>query len=77
MELSSRQAFVVVLVVGVVGTGLVQRGFAAAGYPGLGTAFWIVGYATTVLALWYGWVRPLDLTGPTDRSRADDESDPD
>ncbi len=75
MELSSRQAFLVVLVVGVVGTGLVQAAFATAGYPRLGTAFWIVGYGTTVVVLWAGWLRPLDLRGPSARPDPGDESD--
>ena len=77
MTLSSRQAFAVVLIVGVVGTGLVQRAFAVAGYPGAGTAFWILGYGTTALVLWAGWIRPLDLTGPSGRSGGGDGSDPD
>lgn len=70
MALSSRQAMAVVLAVGIVGTGLVVAAVSTAGYRTLGSALWVLGYGTTVLVLWWGWVRPLDLgpdTEPTDR----------
>lgn len=72
MELGSRKAFALILLVGVAGTGIAVRLVNAAGYNLLGSALWFVGYATTIFVLWYGWLRPLDLTGqtspPTDRS---------
>jgi len=61
MELSSRQAFVLVLVAGVVGTGLVVAGVAAAGYQTLASALWVLGYGAAVLVLWHGWIRPLEF----------------
>lgn len=79
MELGSRKAFALVVLVGVAGTGIVVRLVNAAGYSLLGSAVWFVGYSTTVVVLWYGWVRPLDLTGqtspPADR-REDAAPDP-
>ena len=65
MELGSRKAFALVVLVGVAGTGIAVRLVNAAGYSLLGSAVWVVGYGTTVFVLWYGWVRPLDLTGQT------------
>jgi hypothetical protein len=28
----------------------------------------VVGYAGMVVLVWWGWVRPLDITGPAGRS---------
>jgi len=71
MELGSRKAFAVVLLVGIAGTGIAVRLVNGAGYSLLGSALWVVGYGTTIFVLWYGWLRPLDLSGqtsPPDRS---------
>lgn len=76
MELSSRQTFVAVLVTGLVGTGLLVRLLNELGYFTAGVVIWIIGYGGTVLILWYGWIRPLDLTGPTGQGRSDGESEP-
>jgi len=60
-----RVAFALVLAVGVIGPGLANYFLAQGGYETLGTIIWALGYATMVLVLWYVWVRPLDLSGPT------------
>jgi hypothetical protein len=77
MNLSSRQTFVAILVVGLLGTGLLVRFLNQAGYFTIGVAVWIVGYGATILVLWYGWIRPLDLSGPTDRATASADGDGD
>ena len=59
--------FVLVLAVGVAGTGIVRRLLGEAGYNGLGRLAFVVGYGTMVFVLWYGWVRPLDIEGPAAR----------
>ncbi len=57
-----------VLVVGIAGTGIVRRELGVLGYNGLGRLVFVLGYGTTVFLVWYGWIRPLDITGPdTDR----------
>jgi hypothetical protein len=56
-----------VFVVGVAGSGIARRFLGEAGYDALGTAVFVVGYAGMVLIVWFGWIRPLDLTGPADR----------
>lgn len=53
-----------VLVVGIAGTGVVRRQLGLLGFNGLGRLVFILGYGLTVFAVWYGWIRPLDITGP-------------
>jgi hypothetical protein len=57
---------VAVVAVGVVGSGLARRLLGLAGYSTLGRVVFLVGYATMIFVVWYVWIRPLDLTGPTD-----------
>jgi hypothetical protein len=73
-RLSSRAAFALVLVGGVAGTGLLVRLLNVLGYPLLGSATWAVGYVATIVVLWYGWFRKMDITG---QSGAEPESGPD
>jgi len=52
------------LLVGVAGSGLARRTLGELGYNDLGALVYILGYGGMVVALWYGWIRPMDLTGP-------------
>jgi len=63
--LSEKAKFALVLSGGVVLPGLANYGLAAVGYDTLGSLVWVLGYVGAVLLIWYVWVRPLDLTGPT------------
>jgi hypothetical protein len=54
-----------VLLVGVAGTGIVRRLLGEAGLNDLGAVVWVLGYGGTVLVVWYGWIRPLDIGGPS------------
>lgn len=54
-----------VLLVGIAGTGIVRRQLGVLGYNGLGRLVFILGYGGMVFLVWYGWIRPLDITGPT------------
>jgi hypothetical protein len=56
------------LAVGIAGSGLARRFLGEAGYSDLGVVVFVVGYAGMVLLVWWGWVRPLDITGPAGRS---------
>lgn len=58
---------VAVVVTGVVLPGLARRFLGEAGYDDVGTVVFVLGYAGMVFLVWYGWIRPLDLTGPVDR----------
>lgn len=53
-----------VLLIGIAGTGLVRRLLGQLGYNGLGRLVFVLGYGGMVFVLWYGWIRPLDITGP-------------
>jgi hypothetical protein len=66
MELGTRRSFAVVVLLGVAGTGSVVYFLNAVGLGTLGSVVWFLGYGTMVYTLWYGWIRPLDLTGGTD-----------
>ena len=57
-----------VLLVGIAGTGIVRRQLGLLGYNAVGRVVYVLGYGGTVFAVWYGWIRPLDITGP-DESR--------
>jgi hypothetical protein len=66
MELGSRKAFVLVLAVGIAGTGLAVGLLNELGYGTVASVVWLAGYGGTVLVLWHGYLRPLDLSGGTD-----------
>ena len=68
------------LLVGITGPGFLDYLLSAAGAPQLGTAAWVLGYGTMIIVIWYGWIRPLNLTGPNPSEAqpwSDDESEPD
>ncbi len=75
-DLFGREALLLgsVLLVGVAGTGVVRRLLGEAGLNDLGAVVWILGYGGTVLVVWYVWIRPLDIGGPS-RGLEDVESD--
>lgn len=54
----------VVLVVGVAGTGIVRRQLGVWGLNEIGRLVFVLGYLGTVLVVWAGWIRPLDISGP-------------
>lgn len=58
---------IALLVLGIGGSGVARGLLAEQGYDALGSAVFVVGYGTMVVLLWYGWIRPLDLTGPSGR----------
>lgn len=55
-----------VLLVGIAGTGILRRFLGELGYNGVGRVVFVLGYGVMVFVLWYGWIRPLDITGPTE-----------
>ncbi|WP_136600992.1 hypothetical protein [Salinigranum halophilum] len=56
-----------IVVAGIVLPGIARRFLGEAGYGGLGTIVFVLGYAGMIFLVWYGWIRPLELTGPVDR----------
>ncbi|MXR43059.1 hypothetical protein GRX01_17145 [Halobaculum sp. WSA2] len=61
--LSSRQLFVLVVLVGLIGPGLGVYALEQANLSTVADFVWIVGYGTTVLVVWFIWLRPLDFSG--------------
>lgn len=53
-----------ILLVGIAGSGLARRTLGELGYNDLGAVVYVLGYGGMVVAIWYGWIRPMDLTGP-------------
>lgn len=65
-----------VLFVGIAGTGVVRRELGVLGYNQLGRIVFVLGYGGTVLVVWLGWIRPLDITGPTGNVGSDEVDGP-
>lgn len=61
---TDRLLLIALLVVGIAGTGIVRRFLGELGYNGLGRLVFALGYGGMVVAIWYGWIRPLEITGP-------------
>ena len=53
-----------VLLVGIAGSGIVRRLLGELGYNDLGALVFMLGYGGMIFAIWYGWIRPMDITGP-------------
>lgn len=49
---------------GIAVSGVIDYMLTASGYVGLARVVWTVGFGTTVVVVWYLWLRPMDLTGP-------------
>ncbi|MDL5362187.1 hypothetical protein [Halalkalicoccus sp. NIPERK01] len=65
VALSGRAAFVLVLVTGIVVPGVMNFVLSVVlGQQMLGRLVWALGYTLMIAVIWYGWIRPLDLTGP-------------
>ena len=55
-----------IAVVGIVVSGLADYLLTTSGYVGLGRIAWVVGFGTTVVVVWYVWLRPMDLSDPAE-----------
>lgn len=66
MSSSSKQKFALVLVTGITVPGLLVYWLSSIGASQLGEIVWALGYGTTILVIWYVWIRPIEfgLTGP-------------
>lgn len=53
-----------ILLVGIAGSGIVRRLLGELGYNDLGALVFMFGYGGMIFAVWYGWIRPMDITGP-------------
>ncbi|KAB1193427.1 hypothetical protein GJR96_08210 [Haloferax sp. MBLA0076] len=55
---------VAVVTLGIVIPGIARRFLGEAGYNTLGMVVFVLGYAGMIFVVWYGWIRPLDISGP-------------
>lgn len=62
--MNSRVLLGLVVAGGIVIPGVLNYFLEQVGASTLGSVVWALGYATMVVVVWYGWIRPLDLTGP-------------
>ncbi|KAB1198370.1 MULTISPECIES: hypothetical protein [Haloferax] len=56
---------IAVVALGIVIPGIARRLLGEAGYNTLGMVVFVLGYAGMILLVWYGWIRPLDISGPS------------
>lgn len=63
--MDSRVLLGLIIAGGVVIPGVLNYVLEQAGASTLGAVVWALGYATMVVVVWYGWIRPLDLSGPS------------
>ncbi|MFB6243425.1 MAG: hypothetical protein ABEH80_04955 [Halobaculum sp.] len=68
-------ALAAVLLVGIAGTGVVRRQLGLLGYNNLGRVVFVVGYGGTILLVWFVWLRPLEISGPSGELSYTDETD--
>ncbi|MFB6128104.1 MAG: hypothetical protein ABEJ79_12545 [Halolamina sp.] len=74
---SNALLLIAVIAGGVLVSGFARRTLGVAGFPNLGRVVYVLGYGGVVAAVWYGWIRPLDISGPTGEASLydDEESD--
>lgn len=75
MSNREKLAFGLVLAAIVVVPGLATAVINSLGYSTLGSITWVIGYGSGVFAIWFVWLRPLDLRGPSGGSVEDAERD--
>ncbi|WP_254538823.1 hypothetical protein [Halomarina litorea] len=68
-SLTSRGAFLLIALTGIVVPGVIDFFLVQYGYSGVGSVVWAIGYGSAVIAIWYGWFRPIDFTGDTGESQ--------
>ncbi len=55
--------FGLLMALGVIVPGMTKYILTENGYSMLGTVIFFTGYLTAAIAIWYIWIRPLELTG--------------
>lgn len=73
--LSSTVLFILVVLVGLLMPGLLVTLLERTNLSALADIVWVFGYGTTIFAVWYIWIRPLDLVGPSEQETTRTEPD--
>jgi hypothetical protein len=63
-DAAGKVRFGLALALGVVVPGMVKYVLTTSGYGQLGTVVFYTGYFTAAVAIWFIWIRPLELNGP-------------
>lgn len=75
---SRKARFALTLVAVILIPGFADYALASAGYKTLAGIVWTAGYGFGILVVWYRWIRPLDLSGPSgDQTTNDEDPHPD
>lgn len=73
MTLHWKGPLVLMVVATILVPGLATNALASAGYKTLAGIVWAGGYGFGIVAIWYLWIRPLEITGPTGTQLTGDE----
>lgn len=73
--LSSNVLFILVVLMGLIMPGLLVTLLERTNLSVLADIVWVFGYGTTIFAVWYIWIRPLDLVGPSEQETTRTEPD--
>lgn len=75
MSNREKLAFGLAVAAVVIVPGLASAVIHSQGFSTLGTVTWMIGYGSGIVAIWYIWIRPLDLRPSTSRPPGDSERD--
>lgn len=73
--LSSKVLFILIVLVGLIMPGLLVTLLERTNLSVLADIVWVFGYGTTIFAVWYIWIRPLELVGPSEQDTTRTEPD--
>lgn len=64
-EVPPRWLLAVILITSVLVPGFLNWALVRAGYPLVGDIVWVMAIGTMAGLVWWGWLRPLDIRGPS------------
>lgn len=73
--LSSKVFFILVVLLGLIMPGLLVTLLERANLSTLADMAWVFGYGTMIFTVWYIWIRPRDLVGPSGQKTTRTEPD--
>ena len=73
--LSSTVLFILIVLMGLIMPGLLVTLLERTNLSVLADIVWVFGYGTTIFSVWYIWIRPLNLVGPSKQETTRTEPD--